>query len=43
VEELTEGESADDERTRRQEITLGEITTTLQQLLADIETLKKSQ
>lgn len=43
VDELTEGESKDVPRKQKQEVTLGEITTTLQKLLADIEQLKQDR
>ncbi len=41
VGELHEGEEKDATRKHKQEITLGEITTTLQKLLSDIEQLKQ--
>lgn len=41
VEELAEGEEKDVSRKQKQEVTLSEITTTLQKLIADIEHLKQ--
>ncbi len=43
IEDLSEEESKDDIRKKRQEVTLGAITTTLEKLLADIEALKERQ
>lgn len=41
VEELAEGEEKDASRKQKQEVTLGEITATLQKLISDIEHLKQ--
>jgi peptidoglycan hydrolase CwlO-like protein len=41
IDELAEGETKDSTRKQKQEVTLGEITSTLQKLIADIEQLKQ--
>lgn len=41
IDELAEGETKDTTRKQRQEVTLGEITSTLQKLIADIEQIKQ--
>ena len=41
VEELAEGEEKDATRKQKQEVTLGEITATLQKLISDIEQIKQ--